>query len=290
MSYYFYLSAPQLVCPQDLLDRLPGRVFYQGQADANALIGSDSGVFYRPGVSTRGVLVKWLENSYHIGVTTLASREDYALAVEIAEVMAETYALRILPEGEEAEFEAEDFRKHCDDAWLDEMQYLGIEVVKRLLLEGKEVQIQGYEAIAIFNENWIRDQNLAQASIAELYQAFVKVLLRLQALPLQGCRIPNLLIVGDQQASQEYSCMVWIPSQVAFLRQAERVVFDGDTELMFPYAWLTELAGLALEKIDGCQYLAPPLNERQIRELRAQLQQRLQKPRTGKWWQFWKRD
>lgn len=287
MSYYFELFGSAL-SSRELLEMLPGQVECDAMTDAP--LGPEVTAFFRPGMSTRGVQVGWSESTYRIGVMTLASREDYALAVEIAAALGEYLLTEIDAENFDEHLTPDRLRTLCDQAWLDHMQYTGVDIVHRLLQEDKQVILYGYRAPVILDQSWLLRHSLNQVSTPDFYSACTRVMRRIQSLPDNGVRIPSLLEVREKDADKSYTLILWIPTQAAFLRHADRIALDGDTQLIFPAAGLAALAeSLGGELLDASQYLVPALSENQIHHLREQLQNQSGPKAARAWWKFWQK-
>jgi hypothetical protein len=142
MSFSFYIPAPE---PPDYQMLLDGLDFWdvhceEGEAEDAPREGSwPEGAlhFYRDEVSTRGVEVNYENRRFQVRILSLASPEDYELALRFVESAAVLLKQPIEPEDDEP-FPVEQLRERYDDEWVRDMNDSGARAVRYLINDGDQ--------------------------------------------------------------------------------------------------------------------------------------------------------
>jgi hypothetical protein len=135
MSFSFYIPAPQPPDYERIIDQLDSWDLHRHEDRIEDGPWPEGTVhFYRDEVSTRGVEITHENGVFQVRILTLASPEDYELALRFVEAAAAELGQDIEPEDHEAIPLAE-LRGRYDAAWVHQTNLHGAMVVRQLVQE-----------------------------------------------------------------------------------------------------------------------------------------------------------
>ena len=141
MSVVFSIPTPHPVASACLLGSMPGNNTHVLTIGGEALpeLLTESVLFYRHPTSTRGVWLQPSDTNCDIRINTLASKDDYLLAIELAVRIAALTGTQITSENGDSYDSAESFREVYGERWVEENKMMGLDLVRYMVERNEPV-------------------------------------------------------------------------------------------------------------------------------------------------------
>jgi len=299
MSFIFSIPAPHPVACAYLLSSLPAAninvLTIGGEPLPELLTGSV--LFYQENTSTRGIWVQPSGIAYDIRINTLASKEDYLLAIELAVCIANLTGTTISSENSDNFDTPDSFRSVYNEQWVETNKTLGLDLVRYMAEKGEPVCLHG-----CFHDFHIGRQFMAQLSAGSpddttLYNRIIAAFRKIQFPGKDNYFVPNIFQATDRNQLQ-WSYVVLAHDTATFLKKADYLMLAGPNDEFEEIAF-EQVAGIANEyftPVDEYQYFVAAIPAQQFNTMMKKAKHAAEPPDTiplpqqngKKWWQFWK--
>jgi hypothetical protein len=301
MSFIFSIPAPHPVASACLLAHLPGNDIHVLTIGGEPLPEriTESALFYRQGASTRGIWLQPSDHNYDIRINTLASKEDYLLAIELAVQVATLTGTGISSENGDNYDTIAGFRAMYHEDWAEQNKMLGFDLVRYMAARNEPVCLHG-----CFHDFHIGSRYMA-ALMADapddhmLYERVINAFRRMQFPQADNYFVPNIFQATDRN-QQQWSYIVLAHDTPTFLKKADYLMLAGPGDEFEEIAFdrISDITNEYFTPIDEYQYFVAPIPAPVFNSMMKKVKQDTATPTPGmllsaqpqdkKWWQFWK--
>jgi hypothetical protein len=218
--------------------------------------------FYRDGVSTRTTEVSWNGKSFCVRIFTLASAEDYHIAVEIAAHTAGCFTARIEPEdvGDLGPLAPNELRQIYDTSWGDSMTTAMAKIMCEMAIdENKEITIPG-PVREFYLGPEIATTVINSGKADQLHERIAERMRQLQY-PSDDVFEANLMSVPGHEEKQ-LKMAIWGPEVRYFFPKVDYLVLLNEQPLYLPYEKAKLIPGVKLNFIDEHQIIVELVAEK----------------------------
>jgi hypothetical protein len=299
MSFIFSIPAPHPVASACLPGALPGN-------DINVLtIGggplpdqlTESVLFYQENASTRGVWLQPSDTGYDIRINTLASKEDYLLAIELAVHLATLTGTAISSEHGDIHDTTEGFRAIYHEAWAEQNKMLGFDLVRYMVSRNEPVCLHG-----CFHDFHIGSRYMAALTADNpddqtLYGRLIAAFRQMQFPAGNNYFVPNIFQATDRN-QQQWSYIVLAHDTPTFLKKADYLMLagPGDEFEEISFDRISDITNEYFTPVDEYQYFVAPIPAPVFNSMMKKVRQDTDmshmvlpgQMHAKKWWQFWK--
>lgn len=203
MGYCFSVNSSAPLSMKDVLQLLPTSTAALGNEEDELTAAT----LFCPGLSNRGITIVRSSSLYEITVNTLASIDDYLLALEACKAISNLADADITAEGSE-QMSKHNFEKHLNLEWMHQNAHQGIGALRHTVNEqGSEGQIPGNNIELCIGPRLLQDIGPEKLSDQELYLELVKRMLDIYLLEQKGYWIPSLYEVTGEEGKWTYTVL-----------------------------------------------------------------------------------
>lgn len=297
MSFVFSIPAPYPVAARQLLTLLQGDDIHVLTIGGEPLpdLMDDSVLFYRQDWSTRGIWLQYSGTEYDVRINTLASKEDYLLATDIAAAVAELCGTHISPGQQPGIPCINNFRQQYNAQWAEENKTLGLDLILYMVDKEEPVCLHG-----CFHDFHIGRRLMQQIAVnaPDANALYEELITRFRQLQFPGTDyfIPNIFEATDLNQLQ-WSYVVLAYDTATLLKKADFLMLAGPGDEFEEMAFnhVPAIANEYFTPVDEYQYFVsaiPPAAFNALMKKAAHYSAgKAGVPAENnpkKWWQFWK--
>ena len=246
MSYSFYVSCDPP--SRDVLASGPPVEIVEGVPLIGPFAEGEVLHVVRPGLTARSVEVAYEEGSFSARVMTLASPEDYELALLLVCEVARRAGTEVESE-EGVRFPPDAVDAHYGRDWIDEHVHSLVGSIRAVVREHGEVQMSGATNMVTLDAPFLDRLFAGLPDRAQQSEALLAVF-RDVNFPPEAYYRANVMQVTLRDGRTR-TMVVWGPGVTYQLPRTELVALLAEEQVLVPWSALADLAGERLSPVDA---------------------------------------